>query len=226
MTAILDNPIWFALSSEQASLGWGNRDVRYFDGEVAPFGGLREYTAENFRLLFDLVPNGRVVVLFSPDSDLDCSPWDIQVKMPGYQMIFEGSVPKQDERIEVVTLQKHNVPQMLALTAQTQPGPFLNRTIEFGHYSGIFQNGELVAMGGQRLRSGGFTEISAVCTHPEHIGKGYAKTLIEEQVRLIHANGDTAYLHVRSDNARAVALYEHMGFVTRCDMYFYILGGK
>lgn len=223
MEVILNNPIWHALASDQSALGDGNTEVNFFLPEVAPFAGLREYNPDNFQLLFDLLDAERVVVLFSPVADLDPLPWNILVKVPGYQMVFEGEVTDEPEETGLVSLRQEHVGQMLALTELTQPGPFLNRTIEFGHYRGIFEQGQLVAMGGQRLRSAGFTEISAICTHPEHAGKGYARKIIEDQIRIIRQNGETPYLHVRADNIRAIDLYQRMGFVIRTDIYFYVL---
>ncbi|HVG42779.1 MAG TPA: GNAT family N-acetyltransferase, partial [Chitinophagaceae bacterium] len=67
-----------------------------------------------------------------------------------------------------------HVEQMMQLATLTKPGPFGPHTIDFGYYYGIFEEGKLVAMTGQRLHVAHFTEISAVCTHPDHLGKGYA----------------------------------------------------
>ena len=74
---------------------------------------------------------------------------------------------------------------MIVLTEMTHPGPFFNRTIEFGNYKGIFSGNDLVAMAGQRLHADQYVEISAVCTHPAHTGKGYATQLIISQVHQI-----------------------------------------
>ena len=89
---------------------------------------------------------------------------------------------------------------MLELTALTKPGPFGTRTHELGTYIGLREEGKLVAMAGERLKVPGYTEISAVCTHPEHNGKGYAGLLMTEIMRRIRERGETAFLHVRQDN--------------------------
>jgi predicted GNAT family acetyltransferase len=59
-----------------------------------------------------------------------------------------------------------------------------------------------------------FTEISAVVTHPEHTGKGYAKQLIACASRKIFSLGNIPYLHVADTNIGAIRLYEKLGFVT------------
>jgi predicted GNAT family acetyltransferase len=114
-------------------------------------------------------------------------------------------------------------PEMLELTALTKPGPFGTRTHELGAYLGIRDGGKLVAMAGERLKVPGFTEISAVCTHPEHTGKSYARLLMSKIIDRIRAKGETPFLHVRQDNTRAIAVYESLGFQTRKLLHFAVL---
>jgi len=112
----------------------------------------------------------------------------------------------------IVALGVADVPEMLALARVTQPGPFGPRTAELGDYIGIRQRGVLVAMAGERMRIAGFTEISAVCTHPDHVGRGHAAGLMLELMAHIRNHGETPFLHVRHDNTRAIQLYERLGF--------------
>ena len=49
-------------------------------------------------------------------------------------------------------------------------------------------------------------EISAVCTHPTHVGRGLGARLLAAQAARIHAAGEIPFLHVRSDNAGAIGL--------------------
>jgi len=78
-------------------------------------------------------------------------------------------------------------------------------------------------MAGERLKVPGYTEISAVCTHPDHTGKGYARVLMAELMQRIHERGETAFLHVRQDNTRAIEVYERLGFHTRVIVHYAIL---
>ena len=112
---------------------------------------------------------------------------------------------------------------MVALARLTKPGPFDTRTIEFGHYYGFLEAGRLAAMTGQRMHVGPYSEVSAVCTHPDFLGRGYATRLIGQQLALIGAAGEMPFLHVRADNARAIAVYERLGFVANGPMNFYFL---
>jgi predicted GNAT family acetyltransferase len=138
-------------------------------------------------------------------------------------MVHRDKAISADTQTELVTLTDEHIPQMLALTALTNPGPFAERTIDFGHYQGIFDGDKLVAMAGQRLHPGNYAEISAVCTHPDYLGRGYARQLLLQQVQRIKANDETPFLHVRDDNERAINVYKSLGFETRTAIYFYVL---
>jgi predicted GNAT family acetyltransferase len=124
---------------------------------------------------------------------------------------------------KIIPLSKENVPEMIELTQLTEPGPFLERTIEFGNYKGIFINGKLAAMAGWRMQPFQYVEISAVCTHPDYTGKGLGTALMKDQVISILDEGKIPFLHVRSDNEIAIKLYKRLGFTVRRHMNFYVL---
>ena len=115
---------------------------------------------------------------------------------------------------------------MIALTGMTHPGPFFERTIEFGNYEGIFKGNDLVSMAGQRLHPGEYVEISAVCTHPAHSGKGYASQLIISQVHQIRSASAIPFLHVKDSNLQAIKLYKSLGFELRKRMHIYSIRKK
>jgi predicted GNAT family acetyltransferase len=112
---------------------------------------------------------------------------------------------------------------MIELTTLTKPGPFGPRTHELGTYLGIRREGKLVAMAGERLKVPGYTEVSAVCTHPEYLGNGYAQALMSAVMRGIRERGETPFLHVRGDNDRAIKVYEKLGFRTRKQGHFAVI---
>jgi ribosomal protein S18 acetylase RimI-like enzyme len=116
---------------------------------------------------------------------------------------------------EALALSDADVPEMLALTQLTNPGPFLPRTIEMGDYIGIRDGGELVAMAGERFHVPGWTEISAVCTAPTHRGQGLATRLLRAVAAGIEARGEGVFLHVVATNTGAIRLYEALGFSIR-----------
>jgi predicted GNAT family acetyltransferase len=130
------------------------------------------------------------------------------------QMIYTDCNLPQPSR-EFIELTAADAAEMFALATLTKPGPFGIRTRELGDYIGIRREGKLVAMAGERLRAPGFTEVSAVCTHPNHLGHGYATGLMVEIMQRILMRGETPFLHVRSQNQHAIDLYRRLGYVDR-----------
>jgi ribosomal protein S18 acetylase RimI-like enzyme len=223
MTHLLDNPAWNALISNNQHLSSGKGKAKYFQREVSPFAGMAQYTRAGFKSLYESIPDEKPVGLFTDIKDLDTAPWKLINRIDGYQMLYNKEISLRENGLKITPLQSQDVPQMLALTGLTKPGPFLVRTIEFGGYEGIWAENQLLAMAGRRFHSGTYVEISAVCTHPDHVGKGYARQLILNQIRHIQSAGNIPYLHVRADNSRAVEIYQKMGFTTRKQMYIHIL---
>ena len=152
--------------------------------------------------------------------------FEIIFTTPLYQMTCNRLQPIAQAGATIQHLGEADVPAMLALTALTKPGPFLQHTIDFGNYVGIYEHGELVAMAGERLHLKGYIEVSAVCTHPDHLGKGYAAQLMTYSCEQIMKQGNIPFLHVKTDNLRAIRKYEQLGFTKRADFYFAVVKKK
>jgi predicted GNAT family acetyltransferase len=128
--------------------------------------------------------------------------------------MLEEHVTGVDEPV-AISLHAPDVPEMLELVRQTDPGPFRERTIELGDYLGIRRGEQLVAMGGERLHVDGWTEISAVCTAPAYRGHGMALRLMGALIAGIQRCSERAVLHVVPTNVNAIRLYEKLGFRER-----------
>jgi ribosomal protein S18 acetylase RimI-like enzyme len=226
MKHILDNPIYNALNTGSKHLSCGTETAKYFIPEVAPFAGLKENTAAYFEELREISPSDASFILFTPVHLEIPEVWKINGQMDLLQLVYEQEVHPAGTDQELVSLGQEHVSQMLALTALTKPGPFFSRTIEFGNYKGIFQGGELIAMAGQRFQPLPYVEISAVCTHPDHLRKRHASLLLLAQIRLIQAVGHIPFLHVRADNESAIRAYERIGFTIRREMFVYAIGSE
>jgi ribosomal protein S18 acetylase RimI-like enzyme len=223
MKHILDNAAWNALISGNKHLSNGKEQVRYFDKAVSPFVGLEENSHDNFRALYEQVPHNSPMLFVTPVEMEIPGQWKVLQIIKGLQMICDTKAELVEVRQEMIHLTNEHVPQMLALTKLTNPGPFTARTIDFGHYIGVFEGDKLVAMTGQRLHVFEYAEVSAVCTHPDHTGRGYARQLLLQQLHRIKAASGIPFLHVRYDNERAIKVYESLDFSTRTEVYFYAL---
>jgi len=218
MLHLLNNPIFNGLTLGNSHLANGNDQAKYFDAEISPLIGLKDYSQADFDALHQLITEDRSLATITAKDIVIPKPWELIRHIVIQQMVFGGTIPIKRE--EFTSLQTGHVPAMLALTKLTNPGPFAKRTIEFGNYEGIFADGELAAMAGQRTQPRPFIEVSAVCTHPNHHGKGYAGSLIKSQIQNITALDCTPFLHVRSDNPTAIKLYEKLGFRINQPVHF------
>jgi len=223
MEHVLDNPGWNALISGNKYLANGNEQVKYFSKDVSPFVGLKDKSDDDFRLLHKMAPHDGPFIFITDTETKIPEMWQVQQCIRTFQMVYDTPATPANTAIELIPLTAGHVPQMLALTKLTNPGPFAERTIEFGHYYGIFDGDKLVAMTGQRLHIFDYAEISAVCTHPDYLGRGYAGQLLLSHVCRIQAASKTPILHVRHTNERAVKVYERIGFSARKDIYFYVI---
>jgi GNAT superfamily N-acetyltransferase len=223
---ILHNPVYHALSTGDAYAAIGTDDIKYFDEKVSPFVGIRDHDMDGFAALHAMLPEGRRILYAIPHEMPEPEGWETKAVIQGLQFVYTSVQQPSMPALIPEPLTTAHVEEMIALTALTRPGPFDQRTIEFGHYHGFFVEGKLVSMTGQRLHPGGYTEISAVCTHPDHVGKGYAAALLQHQLRLILTQGKKPFLHVRGDNSRAIALYERLGFEVSRPMIFYFMKRK
>jgi hypothetical protein len=112
---------------------------------------------------------------------------------------------------------------MRALAKLTEPGPFFEHTNRLGDFVGVKVDGRLIAMAGERMKPEGFTEVSAVCVHPDYRGRGLADGLMRVVIERIFARREGAFLHVWPHNTGAITLYEKLGFSLRHTMSLMIL---
>jgi predicted GNAT family acetyltransferase len=224
--APLDNAIWGALTTAQRALARGSGLARRFPSEVSPLAALQQPTPAAFADLAQLVGSQESVGLVTCEPLQVPSEWEVVRSRWIDRMVLSEAAPRADlsrETVPPLLLDQTDVPEMLALTAATEPGPFVEGTIRMGRYFGVrSRGGDLIAMAGERLRLDGFTEISAVCTDPRFQGRGHAGALVTYLVALIVSEGRIPFLHVKSENG-AKSLYEKLGFRVRHAMQLTVL---
>ena len=216
----LDDPVGNALRGAHAHLSRRVGSAMTYQPGVATFVALEPGSehGERWNELAELLGPGGFADMFSSTATPP-SGWEQVFEVEGRQMIGPPEPPQSVAGVSI-ELGAEDVPEMLELVRRTSPGPFGPRTHELGTYLGVRDNGELVAMAGERLRPPGWAEISAVCTVPESRGRGYAALLVTELVRGIHARGERPFLHATETNTAAIALYERLGFRTRKHVTF------
>jgi len=208
----LSSPIWNALGTRQAHLGEANVLARRFQPDVAPFAAVAEELPAAFEALHALMAPGDVAAVLSREA-LSVPPMLRSTPLGAvHQMVAESRLEQTGFETDVLELGDDDVDAMLTLTRLTKPGPFARRTNAMGRYIGLREDGQLIAMAGERMRVPGYTEVSAVCVHPEHRGRGLAAVLINVVRADIERRGEIPFLHVFGENHGAIALYERLGF--------------
>jgi len=222
MTHPLDRPIWNALTTRQQALAEGGAVARRFPLVIAPFADMIDMSAESFAALGALMSGSDIAVLFTSDAVTAPDQFKTLLAETGEQMI---GTPKESALAgaDIVTLGAADVPEMIALVELTKPGPFSTRTHELGTFLGVRIDGQLVAMTGERMKPGNYTEMTAVCVHPSHRGRGYAQALLGAVGRGIVDRGEIPFLHVFTSNESAIALYRRQGMEIRRRLHVTVL---
>ena len=211
----LDDPIWSCLTTRQAHFAAGGPLARRYVPAISPIGALSGTGPAHIASLEALVEAGNDIALFGPSVPALGPKWEVLFEATLTQMIRTGRSFLPEGDADVSPLDRADVAEMMALVELTKPGPFRPRTIELGSYIGIREGGRLVAMAGERMWVGSFRELSAVCTHPEAQGRGYAKALIARVVNRMLRAGEKPFLNVESGKRRVVDMYAALGFTVR-----------
>jgi ribosomal protein S18 acetylase RimI-like enzyme len=216
-TSELDNPMWSALNGPHRRLAKKLGDLTWYPPAIAPFvavpaaEGQPDLDSARALGLADQAYFVGVIPRSLPGG------WRVVSRSNILQLFPTGDITDEDEHVGTV-LGERDRAAMRVLTQIAFPDFFRERTAELGLYLGIYAGSELVAMAGERLTLPGLQEISGVCTHPDHTGKGHARRLTRALLSRHRRRGISSFLHVSEGNAVARRLYDSMGFVVRASL--------
>jgi ribosomal protein S18 acetylase RimI-like enzyme len=213
----LDNPVWSSLTGEHAALGRRSAHAARYFAEVAPFVGVDPAAGNASEELAELISPDESVLFVGRVPKMSSSAWRIEPLESIAQMIAESRPSAVDGPL-ITELSAAHANDALDLTARVYPHYFRPRTMAMGRYLGIYDGTKLAAMAGERMRFGRYVELSTICTDPAYTGRGYAQHLVHRLTADVRDANRIPFLHVSHRNARAKALYEHIGFKCRADI--------
>lgn len=221
---LLDNPIYYALSTSQADLAIGDDLAKRYPPDFTCLAGLKNESSESFESLRKVTAGATVRILTTNDDIEIPKNWTRKKSFTVSQMTCQELVDCNQVRFK--TLTRSDVPAMLALADLAKPGPFYDRTIDLGTFIGINDGAQLVAMAGQRMRFPGYEEITAVSTHPDYRSRGYARALVSALSKSIRERGNIPFLTVKTENLAGIKSYESIGFKFRRSLRFIFIAAS
>ena len=227
LNATLDRQVWPMLGGRLAHLGQGTGAARRIDPRYGPFAVMQDDSAEAQRDLLALVRGPEDEVWFVETGPVAAAPGLVvrRTRQLVQMIAGEDTDAGEVEDGEAVQLGEDHMAEMTALALATKPGPWGPLTHRYGPFYGIFRDGRLAAMAGERmLPCGGVAEVSAVCTWPEFQGQGLGGRLTRHVMAKLRQRGDRPYLHTYADNPTAIGLYRKLGFRERREMTLTVMG--
>jgi GNAT superfamily N-acetyltransferase len=144
----------------------------------------------------------------------------LEKKIDGCQMVLK-ELPDVSITEDIVLLTDGHIDEVYDLIWLVMPGYYRRRTFDMGNYYGIFKDGKLVSITGQRMQTNLFIEVSAVVTHPDYTRKGLAKQLIAHTTKEILKVNKTPILHTNKGNL-AIPLYQKLGYELTREMNWWL----
>ncbi len=216
---LLANIAWHTLAGPHAQYAVGTADARRYAPGFSPILGFADIERPGFDALLPYCAAGEHFYC-SGWSGAAPAGWQIDEETTLFKMVWQGAMPSADDTDDaedMVRLGPAHAQQALDLALLTKPGPFGLKTLELGEYFGTFDGDRLVAMAGERMHAGRLREISGVCTHPDHQGRGLARRLMVKLIQRQMRRDEVPFLHVMRANTGARGLYERMGFANHLE---------
>ncbi|WP_276165400.1 GNAT family N-acetyltransferase [Zobellia alginiliquefaciens] len=221
----LKNPVWYSLKETHKKFAVELNGVQFYNPEVCTFGSFFD-ESKTAKASDEYLKTSDHFFFVSADQTpvIDETKVIFEKKIDGCQMVL-NTLPDVSITENIVLLDKSFMDEIYDLVWLVMPGYYKKRTFEMGKYFGIFNNGKLVSITGQRMQTNYFIEVSAVVTHPEYTRQGLAKQLIAHTTKEILRENKTPILHTNKGNP-AIALYEKLGYELTRDMNWWLYRKK
>lgn len=221
----LKNPVWHSLNETHKKFAVEHNGVKFYNPDICPFGSFLDET-KTAKASNEYLETSEEFFFVSENKTpiVDDTKVLLEKKIDGCQMVLNELIDiKITEKI--VLLDKTFIDEIYDLIWLVMPGYYKKKSFEMGKFYGIFKNGKLVSITGQRMQTNLFIEVSAVATHPDYTGKGLAKQLIAHTTKEILKENKTPILHTNKGNF-AIALYEKLGYTLTRDMNWWLYRKK
>ncbi|HMG66101.1 MAG TPA: GNAT family N-acetyltransferase [Chitinophagaceae bacterium] len=214
----LENPIWHSLTEVHQSFAIDYGNIKFYHPDYCPFGGyiLNENIAEPIDKYSTKVDQFFIV----GEKPGISNSMKLKNELVCDQMILNKKITFNSSE-HIVRLNDNHAAEVFQLVNMVQPGYFKSKTFLLGSFFGIFKNDKLISITGERMKMNEYTEVSAVITHPDHTGKGYARQLVAHTANNILEQKKTPFLHVAETNIPAIRLYNSSGFTKRRKISFW-----
>lgn len=221
----LKNPVWYALEEAHNNFSLTSNGVKFYNPEICPFGAFQDATktAEALNEYAKLV-DSFFLVSENIDPIFDENFVTLDKKIDGVQMVLDVFKPCEITE-DIVLLTEKYVDEVYNLVWLVMPGYYKKRSFDMGEYFGVFKDGKLVSVTGQRMQTNSFIEVSAVVTHPDYTKRGLAKQLVTHTTNEILKTGKKAILHTTKGNP-AIKLYEKLGYTLTREMNWWYFHKK
>lgn len=209
----LDNPAWYSLAETHAHFSIGNNLAKRYKPQIVAFAAWEHSHPVVGNEMDHIFITGESLFIIGGLPSLPGN-YSIESTLPCLQMVCAKEI-KTQITTHIEKLGEADDDEIVDIINLVQPGYYKKGTRLMGDYFGIRQDGKLVAVTGERMCMYGLTEVSAVVTHPDFSGRKYAQQLVAYVCNKNLAAGTIPFLHVSEINARAISIYEYLGFSKR-----------
>ena len=213
----LKNPVWFSLNETHKKFVIDYDGVQFYHPEVCTFGAFTDVSkTKNAINEYSKLTEKFFLVSGHEMPQIDSNRVVLEKKIEGCQMVLE-QLADVTLTEQIITLTEKHSAEIYDLIWLVMPGYYQKKSFEMGKFFGIFNDGKLVSISGQRLQTNDFIEVSAVVTHPDYTRRGYAKQLVAHTTKEILKSNKRPVLHTNKGNS-AIPLYEKLGYKVTRDM--------